>query len=178
MKTTHSKILALSLLLGPPAMAERTIEIRLLHVAGDAPNEKMLQRLVDDAGAQAAEKIEASVAAGGKVEIKKVTPYRYPSEYTVAGEPSAFETRDLGVSGTGTLADKEAGTVHLKFDLSGTLLSAPRVYEVKGTQVFMPVFTQVTSPDEELSMRPGEWSFVKRQIGEENYFWAIRLKNK
>ena len=178
MIATHIQILALSLLLGLPAMAERTMEIRLLHVTGDAPDDKMLHRLVDDPGAQAVAKFEAAVGARGAVEIKRVTPYRYPSEYTATGEPSAFEKRELGLSGSGTIADEEAGTARVKIDLLSTLLRAPRVYEVKGTQVFMPVFTQVTSPSGELSVRPGEWSFMKRQIGEETYFWAIRLNNQ
>lgn len=101
MKTTHIQILALSLLLGLPAMAERTMEIRLLRVTGDTPDDKMLHRLVDDPGAQAVAKFEAAVGAGGAVEIKSITPYRYPSEYTSTGEPSAFETRELGWSGVG-----------------------------------------------------------------------------
>lgn len=80
--------------------------------------------------------------------------------------------------GSGKIADEEAGKARLKIDLSGTLLGAPRVYEIKEAQVFMPVFTQVASPGEELSVRPGEWSFVRRQVGEDTYFWAIRLKNQ
>lgn len=159
-------------------MAERTMEIRLLHVTGDAPDDKMLNRLVDDPGAQAAEKFEAAVGADGAIEIKRVTPYRYPTEYTSTGEPSAFETRELGVIGSGKIADEEAGTARLKIDLSGTLLGAPRVYEIEKAQVFMPVFTQIASPGEELSVRPGGWSFVRRQVGEETYFWAIRLKDQ
>lgn len=177
MRTTHIQILTLSLLLGLPAMAERTMEIRLLHVTGDAPNDKMLHRLVDDPGAQVAAKFEAAVGAGGTIKINRVTPCRYPSEYTSTGEPSAFETRELGVSGSGKIADVEAGTARLKIDLSGTLLGAPRVYEIKKAQVFMPVFTQVASPGEELSVRPGQWSFVKRQVGADIYFWALRLNN-
>ncbi len=154
------------------------MEIRLLHVTGEPPNEKMLHRLVDDAGALVAEKLEVAVDVEGKIKIKEVTPYRYPSEYTSTGEPSAYETRELGVSGSGTIADEEAGTARLKIDLSGTFLGAPRVYDVNGAQVFMPIFTQVTAPAEELSLSPGEWCFVRRNIAGEIYFWAIRLKNQ
>lgn len=178
MRTTPIQTLALSLLLGLPAMAEQTMEIRLLHVTGDAPNEKMLHSLVDDPGAQASEKLEAAVGAAGKIAIKKLTPYRYPSEYTSTGEPSTFETRELGVSGSGRIADEEAGTARLKIDLSGTLIGAPRVYEINGAQVFMPVFIQVASPGLELNVRPGEWSFVRRQVGDYTYVWALRLKNQ
>jgi len=106
-----------------------------------------------------------------------VTSYRYATEYSGEGEPGDFITKDLGWTGKATVSNSGDDKVNLRLDLTNVKIGTPRVYDVEGFQATMPAFTSVKIPDQELTLTPGKWRFVKSALGDDVYFWALRIAN-
>jgi hypothetical protein len=106
------------------------------------------------------------------------TFHRYATEYTLKGEPESFENKDLGWTGSATVAPSGEGKVNLKLDLTNVRIGTPHVYDIKGIQATTPVFTSVKIPDQELALTRGTWRFVRGSLGEETYYWAVRITNQ
>ena len=160
---------------GAAQAADRVIEIRLLKTSGAVPTEATLRSIVEDPGAQAAAATSKALPAEGSVKIEGTTPFRFASEYTMEGEPSSFETTDLGTRATVATSMGADGKLQLELDLESKIADAPVVYEVDGVQVTMPVFHRVASGDARLQVTPGEWAFLSARSGEVPMHWAIRV---
>jgi hypothetical protein len=165
-----------TLVLGLSADAkESQLEVRILKMTGAQPSEKTLQSLAEDPGAQASPMVSVALPEVGEVKIQQVTPYRFASEYTSQGEPDSFVSKDLGWTGSATVSNSEDDKVTLKLNLTNVRIGTPRVYEVKGIQATMPAFTSVKTPDQELALTRGAWRFVKDSLGDETFYWAVRI---
>lgn len=176
MKPSASFILAACLILsGTSHAAERVIEIRLLKTSGAAPTEATLRSIVEDPGAQAAAVTSKALPAEGSVKIEGTTPFRFASEYTMEGEPSSFETTDLGTRASVAASKGDQGKLQLELDLESKIADTPVIYEVDGVQVTMPVFQRVANADARLQVKPGEWGFISARAGEAPLHWAIRV---
>lgn len=177
MKTISLIVPILALALSAANAGENQLEVRLLRMSGAEPSEKTLEALVDDPGAQTTPMISIPLPEAGDAKIRQVTPYRYATEYTPKGEPDSFETKDLGWTGSATVAPSGSNKVNLKLDLTNIRIGTPHIYDVKGVQATMPVFTLVKIPNQELALTRGKWRFVKDSLGEVTYFWAVRIVN-
>jgi len=178
MKTVNLIIPILALALSPVNAGENQLEVRLLRMSGEDPSEKTLLTLVEDSGAQATAMISVALPEAGDAKIRQVTPYRYATDYTPKGEPDSFVTKDLGWTGSASVSNSGADKVSLKLDLTNVRIGTPHVYDIKGVQATMPVFTSVKIPDQELALTRGEWRFVKGTLGKETFFWAFRIANQ
>ena len=181
MKTIDLIIPVLALALSAANAGEHQLEVRMLRTSGAVPSEKTLQSLVEDPGAQATPMISVTLPEAGDTKIRQVTSYRYATEYTPKGEPDSFVAKDLGWTGSAVVSHSGAETVNLKLDLTNLRIGAPHVYDIKGIQgiqATMPVFTSVKIPDQELVLTRGTWRFVKGTLGEETYYWAVRITNQ
>ena len=175
MKTISLIIPLLAFSISAATAGGNQLEVRLLRMSGDAPNKKTLQSLVVDPGAQATPMISVPLSDSGEAKIRQVTPYRYATEYTPKGEPDSFQNKDLGWTGSATVTYSGEDKVNLKLDLTNVRIGPPHIYDVKGVQVTMPVFTAGKIPDQEMVLTRGLWRFIKSTQGDDTYFWAVRV---
>ena len=175
MKIIGQIVPILAFALSAASGGEQHLEVRLLKTLGAEPTEKTLQSLVEDPGAQATPMISVSLPESGVAKIQQVTPYRFATEYAQTGEPNSFDTKELGWTGSATVTHFDQDQVNLKLDLKNVRIGTPRVYDLKGIQMTMPTFTAVKIPDQDLALTHGAWRFVKDSLGNETFYWAVRI---
>lgn len=152
---------------------EPTLEIRLLEFSGDAPDEAMIRMLVDDIGAQVAPGISPKLE-WGSARLRPASTYLFASEFKPDGTAANVETRDLGWEGEVALRIGKDGRAMLDFKLSHLRAGPPRIYNVDGVSMMMPVFTRRAATGEGLLLEEGKWGFVPAEGGADPGCFAVR----
>ncbi len=177
MKTPISILALISLSIVIAYADESRLQIRLLKASGATPNDAMLRTLVEDPGAQAAPLVSQTFTDREDFKIREISIYRYATEYTPEGIPTAFETTELGWTGGATLISQDPDKFDLKLDLTNVRIGTPRIYEIEGVQFAMPVFTSIKASNQEMPLVRGEWAFFRASSPSESetIFWAVRV---
>lgn len=153
------------------------LEVRLLQLSGAEPHETTLKRMVEDPGAQATEMLRIPIKHTPTTEVRKLTPYRYASEFTAAGTPSGFITKELGWVGRVAIARQDGVALQVSLDIMTTMIGTPHVVDLHGVQVITPVFTTIKTPEKPFVLAEGEWRFSRAVVGPKTFYWAIRVSN-
>ncbi|RYD22999.1 MAG: hypothetical protein EOP88_05890 [Verrucomicrobiaceae bacterium] len=150
------------------------LEIRLVKLTGTEPSDKTLQALVEDACAQATAMVTVPLASAGDTEIKQLSPYRYPTEFTAKGDPDTFDTRNLGWEGKASIISTDQKGMSLVLDISNHRAGTPHVHDTEGVQTYMPTFTTIEMIIGGMPLTRGAWKFVKTP-DKESTFLAVRV---